>query len=122
MNSWRNSSVLIMLAAIVLASNASALVAPQDASKDKLYRTAEKSAALAGQKPDVAEIGTKVCSVFVPGNWRDSVNVGPRFTKQACYEYVVLVGAHHYQLGCLYANGIGLGQPGGGLPAQNCGW
>lgn len=82
-------------------------------------RALEKQALLIGTG-DAS--GTKVCSVFVPSNWRDSVNVGAGFTRQACIDYMRVVGANNFQLGCLYTNGIGFGLPNGGLPAQNCGW
>jgi hypothetical protein len=82
-------------------------------------RAAEQGAVVVGMS---APGGSKICSVYVTNTWRDSVNVGPAFTKQACIDYMTVEGGTQYQLACLYSNGIGFGQPGGGLPAQNCGW
>jgi hypothetical protein len=105
----------VLVASIGVADNAGI-------QKEKHYRAAEKSAIVAGVNAKEGEVGTKICSVFSAGNWRDSVNVGASFTKVACRQYMLAVGAANWQLACLYSDGIGFGQPNGGVPAQNCGW
>jgi len=90
--------------------------------KEKNYRAAEKGAIVIGNNAKAGADATKICSVFVPNNWRDSVNVGTAFTKQSCRQYMITVGAHQWQLACLYSNGIAFGSPNGADPAQNCGW
>ena len=71
--------------------------------------------------------GQKVCSIFHPNNWRDSLNVPSAFTSSACDDYRAKVGGTHLQLACLYSNGMAWGAavPGGTAPpapTQNCGW
>jgi len=90
--------------------------------KEKNYGLAQTSAVVVGSNAKAGATGTKICSVFIPSNWRDSVNVGASFTKASCRAYMVTVGANQWQLGCLYSDGIGFGHPNGGVPAQNCGW
>ena len=105
----------VFVASIGVAANA-------EIEKEKNYRAAEKGAIVVGSNAKAGQTGTKVCSVFIPSNWRDSVNVGASFTKESCRQYMITVGANQWQLGCLYSNGIGFGPPNGGVPAQNCGW
>lgn len=105
----------VFIASIGIAANAGV-------EKEKNNGAADKSAIVAGSNAKAGENGTKICSVFIPSNWRDSVNVGASFTKASCKEYMITVGANQWQLGCLYSNGIGFGHPNGGVPAVNCGW
>ena len=66
--------------------------------------------------------GLKVCSVYIPGNWRDTVHVPPSWTSATCNNYKIAVGAVTYQLGCIFSNSFKLGANDGGLPSPNCGW
>jgi hypothetical protein len=76
----------------------------------------------------VTGTGSKVCSVFVPNNWRDSLSVPATFTRAACMEFGRNEGATHYQLACTFNNGVGFNRPAGlgdtstPAPPQNCGW
>ena len=70
-----------------------------------------------------AVIGTKVCSVLVSGNWRDTINVDSQATQAGCREFMNAVKAGEFQLGCLSQDGrVRLGSTGGGRPEPNCGW
>jgi hypothetical protein len=73
----------------------------------------------------------KLCSVFVPGNWRDTITVDqPGWFTIQCNTYRVAVGATQLQLGCLTPTGFSFGQPYVGQQAGNanfppdnsCGW
>jgi hypothetical protein len=66
--------------------------------------------------------GTKICSVFIPGNWRDSINVPQGWTPGMCINFMRSVGATHYHLGCAFYSGFTWGEPNGGSPNNNCGW
>lgn len=72
---------------------------------------------------EVAARGTKLCSVFQPGNWRDTINVPSGATPSGCRDFMNVTKATDFQLGCVRGDGrVALGPPGGGLPDPNCGW
>jgi hypothetical protein len=73
----------------------------------------------------------KICSVFVPGNWRDTIVVDqPGWFTIQCNTYRVAVGATQLQIGCLTTSGFSFGQPYVGQqagednfpPNNSCGW
>lgn len=65
---------------------------------------------------------TKVCSVWVPGNWRDSIVMNQNSIWTACNNYRALVLATNFSIGCMNDGGIWLGPSGGAAPVPNCGW
>lgn len=66
--------------------------------------------------------GQKVCSVFT-GTWRSSLLVSDGWTAATCANYQNLIASGgNYQLYCLFDNGYSFGNPGGGVPSNNCGW
>jgi hypothetical protein len=66
--------------------------------------------------------GSKLCSVIVGGDWRDTFSVPSGWTRNTCRIFRNSVGAYDYQLGCAFSNGFSWGSGGGGTPSQNCGW
>ena len=70
---------------------------------------------------------SKVCSVYVPGNWRDTILMNNNTSWTQCEAFGAAVGATTIQLGCLTDSGINLGGPSAwwsppGAPWPNCGW
>ena len=65
---------------------------------------------------------TKLCSVVVPDNWRDTISVPSGWNSGTCQSYARSVGATFYQLGCGFSNSFSLGAENGGTPNPNCGW
>ena len=68
--------------------------------------------------------GAKLCSVFAPNNWRDSINVPSSWTARDCQVFAHDVGATEMQLGCIFDTGepkVSIGPP-GQLPERDCGW
>lgn len=82
----------------------------------------DKSAFLAGIAGTPGVPGTKVCSIFHPGNFRDSLNVSNAFTERACQDLMRNEGGTVFQLACLHDEGVAFGTPDGGRPVPNCGW
>jgi len=66
--------------------------------------------------------GPKLCSVVVPGNWRDTFSVPLGWNSGTCLNFRNSVKATEYQLGCAFSNGFSWGSFGGGTPNPNCGW
>ena len=65
----------------------------------------------------------KVCSVYMPENWRDGTVVPPNWTAVTCKNYGISVGGWYYQLGCIYQDTLLLGATNSGQgPKPNCGW
>jgi len=79
-------------------------------------------------KDPVPLTGTsKVCSVYVPNDWRDTILMNDNNNWTQCNNFKMSVGAPNLQLGCLDDSGIHFGWPGTpggppGLPYPNCGW
>jgi len=70
------------------------------------------------------EGSTKLCSVYVPNNWRDTIPVPASWKWNDCRDYAASVGASHIHLICIFDRGspkISMGGP-GGPPERNCGW
>ena len=47
------------------------------------------------------ERGCKLCSEFVPGNWRDTVTVAETWSPATCLAYAKAVAGTMWQLGCM---------------------
>lgn len=70
------------------------------------------------------EGGTKFCSIVVPGDWRDTINVPQAWTVEDCDEFRVAMGAQILQIGCIFGRGRSAFSvaEAGYLPRPNCGW
>lgn len=64
----------------------------------------------------------KVCSVFIPDHWRDSILVPSSWTVAECNKLRLRLVATSFNLGCLFKDGPSFGTNGGGIPSPNCGW
>ena len=64
----------------------------------------------------------KICSVFVPNHWRDSLSVADHWGVTSCKEYMAKMGGVWYQLGCMHPAGAIFGDVNGGAPSPNSGW
>ena len=76
------------------------------------------------EPPEVVPDSTKLCSVYVPQNWRDTIPVPASWRWSDCRDYAARVGATHVHLICLFERGnrkISIGGP-GDLPEPDCGW
>jgi hypothetical protein len=76
------------------------------------------------EPPEEIEGTTKLCSVYVPGRWRDTIPAPGTWRWSDCRDYAVMVGATHIHLMCVFTRGnpkISIGGP-GDLPEPNCGW
>ena len=67
-------------------------------------------------------VGAKLCSAVVPGNFRDTISVPSGWSAGTCQQYKSSVGAEVYQLGCTFNNSFSWGRFSGGTPNPNCGW
>lgn len=75
-----------------------------------------------GKATAPASQGNKLCSVVVPGSWRDTINMPAASTASSCSAFMSKTAATTYQLGCVFSDGsISLGT-GTGTPSPNCGW
>jgi hypothetical protein len=68
------------------------------------------------------ETGSKICAVGSSGKWRDSISVPRTFTAASCDSFRHQSEADSYQLGCLFSDGVALGDKNGLPPKRNCGW
>jgi hypothetical protein len=75
-------------------------------------------------QPRFDEGGSKFCSVVVPGDWRDTINVPQAWTVEDCDEFRVAMGARSLQIGCIFGRGRSAFSvaEAGYLPRPNCGW
>lgn len=76
------------------------------------------------EPPQEVEGTSKLCSVYVPDNWRDTIPVPGTWRWSDCRDYAAAVGATHIHLMCVFAQGqpkVSIGGP-GDLPEPNCGW
>lgn len=70
----------------------------------------------------------KICSYFVPGNWRDSILVSAAWTKEQCQALGAQTGAAYVQLACAFRGNVMFGPESETrlVPAppspRNCGW
>jgi hypothetical protein len=65
----------------------------------------------------------KVCSVFISGNWRDSIIVPTTWVPAQCGQFMTSVGADTWQLGCVSGQDFTWGVTNGGVPNGNvCKW
>jgi hypothetical protein len=67
---------------------------------------------------------TKLCSVFVPHGWRDTIPVPGTWRWSDCRDFADMVGASEVHLMCMFTDGspkISAGSP-TELPEPNCGW
>ncbi len=65
----------------------------------------------------------KVCSVYQPGVWRDTLVVPQNWTASSCNEFRATTGTSNYQLACLSDTWIYWGAGGAFVPWYNpCGW
>jgi hypothetical protein len=74
--------------------------------------------------PESVEGATKMCSVYVPDNWRDTFPVPRTWRWSDCRDFAQAVGATHIHLVCIFAEGdpkTSIGGP-GDLPEPDCGW
>ena len=102
-------------------------------------RAAERRRAQAQRQAEIerrrnALGGTKMCSVVLAGEWRDTIPVPQGWTVQDCYNFARALTAQYYQLACVFDGGPGFsfGSNGraaanlavqrGGVPEPNCGW
>jgi hypothetical protein len=66
--------------------------------------------------------GQKLCSVVIPGAFRDSLIVPRSWKSVTCRQFQAQVGAYQYQLGCVFDEDTSWGDVNGGIPKINCGW
>lgn len=64
----------------------------------------------------------KLCSGFIGGNWRDTIEVSDGWSISTCLSWTQSIGALQSQLGCLSDTGFSWGALNGGIPSPNCGW
>ncbi len=69
-----------------------------------------------------ATSGVKLCSVFVPDTWRDTMQVPQEWQAETCKSVVPHLGATAYQLGCMFKDGVSFGPVNSGTPLPNCDW
>ena len=79
---------------------------------------------LAPEPPDPTLLSgtTKVCSVWIAGNWRDTIVMNQNSSWTACNNFRATVIATSFAVGCLNDGGIWFGPSGGADPVPNCGW
>ncbi len=68
--------------------------------------------------------GQKMCSVYVPDRWRDTISVPENWTWRDCRNFALSVGASHVHLICVFERGepkMSMGGP-GEAPEPDCGW
>jgi hypothetical protein len=69
--------------------------------------------------------GAKYCSVYVPGNWRDTFPAPGAWRWSDCRDFAASVGATRVHLMCMFSDGrrpaYSIGGP-GDLPNPDCGW
>ena len=78
--------------------------------------------------------GSKMCSVVLSGEWRDTIPVPQSWTSRDCHNFAQALTAQNYQLACVFDGGPGFSfgpaariqaDPNrsiAGLPSPNCGW
>ena len=80
------------------------------------FQTDRKTAEITGWPSN------KICSVYVPSQFRDNLLVPLNWTSTVCKNLATKIGATHYQLGCIEKEDLVFGDPDGQGPPQNCGW
>ena len=114
----RYSLVIASVASILTASVASAQErGPGGPRFDERYYQED-------QPEDPDAVGQKLCSVFVPDGWRDSIPVPQSWRWSDCRDYAASVGATQIHLMCVFSQGapkFSMGGP-GRPPQPDCGW
>jgi len=79
---------------------------------------------LAVETPDPTLLSgtTKVCTVWVPNMWRDSIVMNQNSPWTVCNNYRAIVAGTQFAVGCMNDGGIWFGPSGGADPVPNCGW
>jgi hypothetical protein len=81
------------------------------------------SSVLVDSRTAIAQTTTsKLCSVVVGGNWRDTFSVPSGWNAGTCLNFKNAVRANDYQLACAFNNSFSWGAVNGGTPNPNCGW
>jgi hypothetical protein len=112
----------VVVAALVVAFVALGLIGAQTAGNKKTLDSLQETTR------GTSERGQKICSCFVPGNWRDSMVVPESWTKDLCLKFGLKTGATSIQLGCVFSNDVEFGAEtelrtaSAAPPARNCGW
>lgn len=76
-----------------------------------------------GSQKAIAQLTvTKLCSVFIPSEFRDTFPVPSGWNAGTCQNFQITVRADNYQLACAFNNSFSFGTPNGGTPSPNCGW
>jgi hypothetical protein len=84
-------------------------------------------AELKRSSPGSLEDGQKICSIFAPGIWRDSLIVPKSWTRDNCTALGLKMVALEYQVGCAFPNAVEFGSKDvlsgrASDPPRNCGW
>jgi hypothetical protein len=66
--------------------------------------------------------GQKLCSVFIPYQFRDSLIVPKTWSVETCRQFQSGAGATQLQVGCVFETTVTFGEFGGAPPTVNCGW
>jgi hypothetical protein len=77
------------------------------------------------EEPAPPDGGTKICSVTVVNNWRDTILVPDSWEFEDCIDFARSVGAISAQVGCIFQTGypkFSFGSPDGRPPNRNCRW
>jgi len=105
------------------------------------YKTADKKVQLwngtawtdlggGGGTPSSQATSMKICRVYVPNNWSDTINVPSTWTANSCNSYGGLQKATRYVLGCFDGDSYRFGSDGqvgnypvsASFPSPDCGW
>lgn len=86
------------------------------------YKTKEEVRPLQQASMGSLAEGQKLCSVIIPGVFRDSLVVPRNWKPNTCRQFQMDVGAFQYQLGCVFDDAVSWGDVNGGIPKKNCGW
>jgi hypothetical protein len=109
---------------LIAASAAAALVTTAAAQPRDLRRWQFDERYYRDEPPEFVEGTTKLCSVYVPNDWRDTIPVPASWRWSDCRDYAIAIGATHVHLICLFERGspkMSMGGP-GDAPNPNCGW
>lgn len=87
-----------------------------------IQHSSQQISELQGSSAGTLDQGQKLCRVMQNKQWKDGLIVPKSWNINLCMDYMRKTGGTKYQLGCVYTDGLTLGNEDGTIPSPNCSW
>jgi hypothetical protein len=116
------AAILTVMFVLVGSVYAADLIVPHTFSPGTPAKSSEVNENFTTIYSSALTVPMKACSIWVSGNWRDTMPVPQGWTTATCSDYRRIMGAVSYNLVCFFNNSFSCGTDNGGIPNPNCGW